>query len=120
MKVSRKTIIGILGGIGAIALYLAQQFGLADLELIKMIPAVVVGALYILFESKVDFQRIKNALSEQTGKLKDGAFWAGLISVLLTEIVVLTGWNIPIEVIVGVLGSIMSLIFAKRYVEVKE
>ena len=116
---SRKTIVLWLSFGGSVLMWLANQFGLADLNMVSVIPALAAGLLYIAFEAKVDIQKIKNKVSEQSNKFRDPAFWSGLISILLVHISTITGWDIPVEIIVSVLSGIMVIIFGKRYVEAK-
>jgi len=78
---SRKTLFAILGVIGAVGQYLAQQFGLT------IDPASIIASLgsilvYVEREAKAD----KNRLIAQAGKWKDAKFIVALIAFLLGQL----------------------------------
>ena len=111
---SRKTILGVIGVLGAVLTVFADQFGLA-IDATAAIAGLTAVTLYILFEAKLDLKRI----GEQVGKFKDPKFWIALISAVLVALSEGFGWNIPTETIVSVLTLLMSLLFGKSYAAVK-
>ena len=111
---SRKTILGIIGVIGAILTVFADQFGLA-IDATAAIAGLTAVTLYILFEAKIDLKRI----GDQAAKFKDPKFWLALVSALLVALSEGFGWNIPVETIVSVLTLLMSILFGKSYSAVR-
>lgn len=111
---SRKTILGIIGVLGAILTVFADQFGLT-IDPTAAIAGLTAVTLYILFEAKVDLKRI----GEQAGKFKDPKFWLALVSALLVAVNQGFGLNLPVETIISVLTLIMSLLFGKSYSAVR-
>ena len=112
---SRKTIMAILGVIGAILVFFQQQFGLT-LDATAIVGGLTAIVLYVLFEAKLDLKRIVG----QVGKFKDPKFWLAFISALLVALQSAFGWNLPIEAIVSVLTVIMSILFAKDFAKAKQ
>ena len=105
---SRKTIAGILAVIGTILTYFQESFGLS-LDATAMMTGVTVLLLYVLFEAKLDFKR----MSSQAAKFADPKFWTGLVAAVLAAVNTNFGLGIPVELIIGVLGLVMSLLFKK-------
>jgi hypothetical protein len=117
---SRKTILGIIGVIGAALTVFADQFGLA-IDATSAIAGLTAVTLYILFEAKLDLKRIGEQAGkfkdpkEQAGKFKDPKFLLALASAILVALSESFGWHIPVETIVSVLTLVMSLLFGKSY-----
>ena len=107
---SRKTIMAVLGVIGAILVFLQQQFGLT-LDATAIVGGLTAIVLYILFEAKLDAKRI----GMQLGRFKDPKFWLAFVSALLVALQNAFGWNLPIEAIVSVLTVVMSILFGKDF-----
>lgn len=110
---SRKTIMAILGVIGAILVFFQQQFGLA-IDATAIVGGLTAIVLYILFEAKLDLARIGEQV-HQVGRFKDPKFWLAFASVLLIALQNAFGWNLPIEAIIAVLTVIMSILFGKDF-----
>ena len=112
--ISRKTLCGVIAVIAAIVAFLKQEFGLAidDTSIIAGLTALL---LYILFEAKLDLQKIE----AQAGRFKDPKFWLAMISTILVVLQNAFGWQIPVEAIVAVLTVIMSVLFGVKYQQAK-
>jgi len=111
---SRKTIMAILGVLGAILVFFQQQFGMT-LDATAIVGGLTAIVLYILFEAKLDFKRIGG----QMGKFKDPKFWLAFASALLVALQNAFGWNLPIEAIVSVLTVLMSILFGRDFAKAR-
>lgn len=109
---SRKTIIAVLGFLTTVLVFLKAQFGL-DIEVTGFVAAIGVVVTYLLFQAKMDIKKI----GRQFAKFKSKKFWLALASTLVPAINTVLGLNIPVEIVVGVMGFIMSIIFGKEFVE---
>ncbi len=107
---SRKTIIAVLGFLTAILVFLKAQFGL-DVEVTGFVAAIGVVVTYLLFQAKMDIRKI----GRQFDKFKSKKFYLALASTLVPAINTALGLNIPVEIVVGVMGFIMTLIFGKEF-----
>ena len=103
---SRKTILGIIGVLGAILVFFQTQFGLA-IDTTAVVAGITVILLYVLFEGKLDIQRI----GSQSAKFADPKFWAAFVSALLVAVDGAFELNLPVEAIVSVIAIIMSILF---------
>ena len=102
----RKTLMAILGILGAILAFFQNQFGLS-IDSTAFIGGLSVVLLYVFFEAKADFLRIK----AQAKKFADPKFWLGLISVILTALNEAFNWNLPLNIIIPALAFLMSILF---------
>ncbi len=109
---SRKTIMTVLGFISAILVFLKVQFELA-IDPVGFIAAIGVVLMYVLFQGKMDIQKI----GRQVSKFKSKKFWLALIAVLVPAINTAFGLNIPVEMVMTALVFIMTVIFGKEFVE---
>jgi len=105
---SRKTLLGIIGVIGAILVVFQSQFGLT-INTTEIVAGLTAIMLYILFEGKADIKRI----GEQKAKFKDPKFWIAIGSGVVVSLNSTLGLNLPVEIIVSVLTFLMSLLFGK-------
>lgn len=103
---SRKTIMAVLGVIGAIITFFSEEFGLS-INPVAVVAGLTAVVLYILFEGKLDLKRI----SSQMGKFKDPKFYLALVSAVLVAIEEGFGWGIPTEAVVSVLTILMTALF---------
>ena len=113
---SRKTLMAILAVITVVLAFFKDQFGLA------IDPTAVVGGigavvLYMLFEAKLDLKK----LGAQADRWKDPKFYLALVAALYAVLQEQLGLKIPIspELVSSILAGIMSLLFAKKFQEVK-
>ena len=111
---SRKTLMFVLGLLGALLAFLKSQFGLA-IDSTAVIGGLTVISLYIFSEAKLDIQRV----GQQAAKFKDPKFWVAFIVTILTALNENLGLNLPIEAIQAVLGLILALLFGSEYKKVK-
>lgn len=109
---SRKTIMAVLGFLTVVLVFLKAQFEL-DIEATGFMAALGVVLTYLLFQAKMDIKKI----GRQFDKFKSKKFWLALASTLVPAINTAFGLNIPVEIVVGVMGFIMSLIFGKEFKE---
>ena len=105
---SRKTIMAVLGVVGTVLVFLKEQFGLA-IDATAIVAGLAAILLYVLFEAKLDIQRI----TAQSSKFKDPKFWLAFASALVVAVNESFGLNLPVEIIVTVLTAIMGLLFKK-------
>jgi len=105
-RFSRKTLVAVLGIIGAVLVFLKGTFGL-DLDAAAITTALGVILTYVLFEAKLDSAKI----GPQLGKFKDPKFWVTLIAAILTALNGAFGWSLPIETINAILGVILAALF---------
>lgn len=112
---SRKTLMAILGILGAILAFFQAQFGLS-IDSTAFIGAIGIIVGYILFEAKLDFKRIQQGIA----KFKDPKFWLAFVSAILVAINEAFGWNLPIEIILTVVGFLLSLLFGKDFIQAKK
>ena len=98
---SRKTLFAILGVIGALGQYLAQQFGLT------IDPASIIASLgSILIYTEREAKADKNRLIAQAGKWKDAKFLVALLAFLIGQLNSAFNLGLSPEVI----GSITALL----------
>ena len=109
---SRKTIMAVLAFVSAILVFLKTKFELA-IDPAGFIAAIGVIILYLLFQAKMDIQKI----GRQFDKFKSKKFWLALVAVVVPAINSAFGLNIPVEIVVSVLGFIMTMIFGKEFKE---
>jgi len=112
---SRKTLMAILGILGAILAFFQQQFGLS-LDSTALMGAAGLILAYVFFEAKLDFKRIQKGVA----KFKDPKFWLALLSAILVAINEAFGWNLPIEIILTVISFILSILFGKDFIQAKK
>ena len=112
---SRKTLMAILGIIGAILAFFQQQFGLS-LDSTALMGAAGLILAYVFFEAKLDFKRIQKGAA----KFKDPKFWITFVGVVLTALNESLGWNLPNEIILTILGFLLSLLFGKDFIKAKK
>jgi len=105
---SRKTLLAIIGVIGAILTFLKTEFGLV-VNVTGLITWITGILLYVFYEAKLDAKRI----GLQLHRFKDPKFLLALLITVITAISESFGLNLPIEVINTVLVFIMSLLFGK-------
>ena len=111
---SRKTLMFILGLLGAFLTFFGTQFGLA-IDSTAMIGGLTVISLYIFSEAKLDIQRV----GQQAAKFRDPKFWLAFVVAILTELNASLGLNLPIEVIQTFLGLLLAWLFGSEYKKVK-
>jgi len=111
----RKTLMAVLGIIGAILAFFQQQFGLS-IDSTAVIGSIGIILAYIFFEAKLDFRRIQKGIA----KFKDPKFWIALIGVILTALNGFLGWNLPVEIILGIVTVLLSWLFGKDFIQVKK
>ena len=105
---SRKNLFLILGAIGAVLGFFAQEFGLT-IDPVAVIGSIIIALVYIFGEGKADIQRI----GTQLGKFKDPKFWIAFITFLIGYVNQAFGWNLPTEVIIVVVSLILGILFKK-------
>ena len=105
----RKTIMAILGVIGAVLVFLQQQFNLS-VELTGVATALGVIVLYIFFEAKRDIEAIR----QQVAKWADPKFWLAFIVALVTALNSSFGWDIPVDIVNVIVGFILSILFKAK------
>jgi hypothetical protein len=110
---SRKTFLAIVAVVGAILTFLNEQFTLG-LDTTALVAVITTIGVWIFFEARLDIKRIIGQVAEQTGKFKDPRFWSALIIALLEVMNEILGWNIPIEIVAGVLVVILGFLFKKE------
>jgi len=103
---SRKTLLLVLGIVGAILAVFGETFGLV-LNAGVFMAALATITIYIFFESKADWKR----MAAQAGKWKDPKFWIAIVTSVLAVINTQLGLNIPTEVVIGVLTVILGILF---------
>jgi len=111
---SRKTLMFVLGLLGAFLTFLQSQFGLA-IDTTAVIGGLTIVGLYIFAEAKLDIQRV----GQQVAKFKDPKFWLAFVIAILTYLNTSLGWDLPIEVIQTFLGLVLAWLFRSAYKKVK-
>lgn len=112
---SRKTITAALGLIGAVLVFVSNEFGLS-IDPTAVLAGLSSVVLYVLLEGKLDIKRI----GSQIGKFKDVKFWLAFISAILVAVNEAFGLALPVEAIVGVLTLIMGVLFKVEFVKIKD
>jgi len=107
---SRKTLTAALGIIGAVLAFFSEQFGLS-INPIKVMAGLSAITLYLLWEGKLDIQRV----GLQIGRFKDPKFWLAFISAILVAVSEAFGLALPVEAIVAVLTVIMGVLFKAEF-----
>ncbi len=102
----RKTLMSVIGFIGAILLFLKEQFGLA-IDASGFATALGVILAYVFFEAKRDIETVY----QQASRLRDPKFWLSFIAVALTALNESFGLSLPVDAINVVLGIIVSILF---------
>jgi len=110
---SRKSLMAVLAVIGAVLVFISEQFGLG-LNIAPVLAGVTATLLYVLFEAKADLRRVVGRIGTQSGKFTDPKFLAALISTVLVAVAEAFGWDIPVEAIVSVLTVLMAFLFGKE------
>lgn len=103
---SRKSILAVLGVIGALVAVLTGEFGLSA-DAVAAFGGLTAIIIYIFGEMKLDIQRI----GSQAGRFKDPKFWIAVVTALLAAINKEFGLNLPAEYIVGVLNFVLAILF---------
>ena len=109
---SRKTLLAILGVLGAVFAFIAKEFGLS-IDTVAVTAAIASIIVYIYGEMKLDFERFRS----QAHRFSDPKFIIALISVILGAINKNFGLAIPVEAIIAILTVIMGVLFRKEYVK---
>ncbi len=107
---SRKTIMTVLGFLTTALVFLKVQFGL-EIDVTGFIASLGVVLIYLLYQAKMDIRMI----GRQFNKFKSKKFWLALASTIVPAVNTAFNLNIPVEIVVGVMGFIMSLIFGKEF-----
>ena len=110
---SRKTFLAVVAVLGAILTVFNETFALG-LDTTSLIASIAAVGVWIFFEFRLDFKKVLNAVKEQSNKFADPKFWSALVIALLEVFNELFVWNIPIEVIAGVLVAILAFLFKKE------
>lgn len=110
----RKTLMAILAVFGAFLAFFQTQFGLT-IDSKAVVGSLSILLLYIFFEAKADFLRIR----AQSHKFLDPKFWLGFITAILTALNEIFGWNLPLTIIIPALGLIMSILFGFNIAKLK-
>lgn len=110
---SRKTILAVFAIIEVVLLFLKEQFGL-QIEATAIVAGIGALLLYIFFEGKLDLEKVK----AQSGRFKDPKFWIAFVSALLAALNKELGLNLPVEVIIGFLTLVMTILFGKQFAKV--
>jgi len=116
----RKIVTLIVAGGAVVLAYFRDKFGLQGLQIEQVLIALVPALIFLAFEAKADILRIKEALAQQSHKWRDGKFWGGLLTVLVPYLNEALGWNLPVEVITGIVGVLVSLFFGKTISDIKK
>lgn len=120
MKImSRKTAMTIIASFGAILGYLNTQFELG-IDVTNFMATFSIVLLWVFFEAKADIKEAWEKIGPQMSKLKDAKFWIMLASVVLTVLNESFGWDLPINEIVGILLTIMGVLFGKDWLKLKK
>ena len=106
---SRKTIMTVLAVIGAIGAVVSNEFGLT-VQLGTVVAGIGAILVYVFGEMKADFARVKT----QASKFKDVKFLTTCVSAALAALANATGWEIPTELIIGLLTLIVGILFKKQ------
>jgi len=106
---SRKSILALIGVLGALIAVLTGQFGLSP-DAIAAFGGLTAVIIYIFGEMKLDLKRIGG----QSGRFKDPKFWLAVITALLAAVNKEFGLNLPAEYIVGVLNFVLIILFGKK------
>ena len=105
----RKIIMLVIGSLAAIVGFALPAIGVTDSNLPGAIGALTIVLSYAFFEAHADAGNIADLL-KQTNKFQDPAFWTGLIGAVLVFLSGQLGWNLPLELIAGVLAVVMPFI----------
>jgi ABC-type uncharacterized transport system permease subunit len=107
--VKRKTLLSILAVVGALLVFLKEQFGLG-IDAAGFATALGVVLLYVFFEAKRDIA----AIAQQSAKWRDPKFWLAFIAAIVTAVNSAFGLSLPVDIINVVLGFIVSLLFKAK------
>ena len=115
---SRKTFLAIVAVFGAILTFMNEQFTLG-LDTGALLASITAIGVWIFFEFRLDFKRVLNVVKEQSNKFADPKFWSALVIALLEVFNELFAWNIPIEIVAGVLVVILGFLFKEEIKKVE-
>lgn len=105
----RKIIMIAVGAIAAAVGFVLPTLGVIDSNLTGALGALAIILSYVFFEAKADIKDILDGMS-QLEKWSDPTFWIGLVSAILVYLSTELGWNLPTELIAGVLALIVPLL----------
>jgi len=105
----RKDLMAIIGFVGAILLFLKEQFGLA-IDAAGFATALGVILVYVLFEAKRDIA----AIAQQSSKWTDPKFWLAFLIAVLNAANSSFGLSIPVDAINVIVGAIIALLFKAK------
>ena len=109
IKISRKTLLFIIGFLGIGLTALQTHFGLS-VALGSVAASLGIVLTYVFFEGKLDAK----AMAAQPHKWKDGKFWATLGTSLLVYVDQTFQLGLPIEAIGAIIAVAIGAIFGKK------
>jgi|GEM_PF-4598747 hypothetical protein len=107
---SRKTILGIIAILAAIATAFGGSFGL-EINPGVGVTYVGVALIYILFQGKSDIRKAWARIGEQMPKFKDGKFWSVIVLAAVGAADQAFGLKLPMELVNTIVAFIISIIF---------
>jgi len=114
---SRKTILGIVATLAALATAFGGAFGL-EINPGAGVTFVGTALLYVLFQGKSDIKKAWNKVQEQKAKFKDGKFWSVIILAVVNAANQAFALNLPMDVVNAVVAFIISILFKAQAVKV--
>lgn len=109
MKISRKTLVVILGILTAVVAVFQQEFGLS-ITLTTAVAGLVALMVYLFGEFKQDLARIRS----QAHRWADPKFWIAIVAAVLAVLNTELGLGLPANAIIAVLTIIMGILFKKN------